>query len=221
MLAVAVLAAAGCGSERSAPGDADEFRERLDAALHAEPEQVLHIEFLAPAADGGVEVDRETWVDWRSGAYRHEYHGTGDDAPLTLILDGRRYYPPDGESQDLNGAVGGIELEPLELLQTSLGLVRFMDERARVAEAELDGERVWRLEQAGVSALEGGQELFCVDVQFEIDAMTDLPLRFVTAECGQPFAASYRFDTAWIDPDELPDGFFDPAVAADVEAGRR
>ena len=86
-----------------------------------------------------------------------------------------------------------------------------------VTEADLDGHRVWRLEQSGVRAEEKGNEIFCFDVRLDVDAKTYLPRAFGAADCGDPRLSRSLITAEWLDRDDVPEGFFAPETAADFE----
>ena len=87
-----------------------------------------------------------------------------------------------------------------------------------VTEADLDGHRVWRLEQSGVRTEENGEAIFCLDLRLDFDAKTYLPRAFGAADCGDPRLSDSRITTAWLDRDDIPEGFFAPETTADFES---
>jgi len=217
LVAAVVLLLLACTSgDPEPPATVEELRDRVRTALRGEGDDILHLQVRLPAVGGGFELNRETCVDWQTDTTRHAYYGEGsDEAPLTLIVDGRQYYPPELGSHEFSNDVGGLRLEPLELFVIPLLLLRFADETGTVTEAIVDGHRVWRLDQSGLSAEEDGEGIFCFDVILDFDARTELPHAMSWAECGDPRPASFLFEARLMDPHELPEGYFDPETAAD------
>ena len=207
-----------CTSEEPAPpADAEELRDRVWTALRDDGHEVLHLQFSLPAIGGGFELDREVWVDWETDSIRRAYYGDGsDEAPLTLVIDDRRYYPPSPEAHPFDGELAGMVLEPIETLFLSLLFLRLTDNTAALTEAEVDGERVWRLEQNGVTLDVGEDENPCFDVRLDFDVKTSLPRASAAAACGDPLSDS-RITAEWLDRDEIPEGYFAPETAADFE----
>lgn len=209
---VALLSLAACGADRAEqPADTAELRDRVWTALPGDGEQILHLEFSTRSPIGIDEVIRETWVDWRRQSIRQgAYDHSGDPPPPTLVVGQRQYYPPDPTSLQVSREVGGQVVAPLEVLVLPLLLLRLAGPEARVSRAELDGEPVWRLRQSGLAPREGDRILFCIDIELDFDARTELPLAAGVAGCGGPDLARGRFYVEWLGRDHLHPEFFDP-----------
>jgi hypothetical protein len=216
LLALTLVAVgAACSSEPAPPADAEELRNRVAAALRAEPGRVLHIEESRSAEGGTFEVVRETWIDRDADTVRHAFHGTsGDDPPLTLVIDGEVYYPPSPAHQTFVVNIVGHTLEAADVLVFGLFLLELTDDSATVVEAKFEGDRVWRLEQDGVSAMFDDGESICFNARIDIDASTSLPRSVGGADCGESRPSSILMTATWLDRDDLPDDFFSPAAAA-------